>query len=851
MADHPGGPYYAFLYQDETVSPKGPALLRMEALPAEWFDARWSELRTDPLVARVEDVLRGWEGRDPREMIDALGYGPRASLYDVHREYGDILLDLAPPVAIIEMMVDEETSRRMRLRTGVWYRVVLGPGTRLAPLRNPEVAGEAILGELALRPEDDPPPTRHQVEGFEELRVSCDQVPIGPILAALHLPQTPPEDEDEWPVEVFAADVDEGGRLRRHRTIPADEPVERDSRCVTEQRRKFASCEDEPCSCRLDFAWSRIPRSRRRRWASAAMPAGLGGEALASAPLTSKIRVGGVFGMAAPAVDASLISPTAAGTTVAQFQPIVAANAVGAGNNIGIWDAAGQLTAYVDYGYPVPMNKDTFPTAAPPCVCSDPLVILTHWDYDHFAMVRQERGALGLRWIAPRQQFGSVAMRELYVPLLRSAARGGRLYLWEKKDGHLATDFGLIGRAKGNTVNDDGLVVWVRADVPTGGTPAGAAPVRSRNLPLIFDSAVPGEWIDATVSPPFTGREVVVPTDAGGDFAARAVEPLAGEVVTLPNGISAHWVPEEGVPCAGGGSYVPSGDCGGWAISAENYVEAGGVVLDFPGPGTGHDGTVVVCSKGAAEGEGALETPDGGTWKSEAGYGHEWLPIVTALRLGVEEGEPPFDADAAYVLLPGDAGYDWIPADGVGVTPRVIGMVASHHGSATWLPRSRKKRTLAEAAVPAGRQSGCEQIVYSYGTGLDPHTLGRHCYARPGHEGHPHTRVINVYKRRGWGSTNPCYAAPFTRLNTAPEDFQSLQRSDPLGIATTSPTHAAAIANGHRSGNVAIGWDLATGGPLRGDHGLPYSSAPKSPGPGLAPPIRRGCQCGKARDYYF
>ena len=857
MASHPGGRFYAFLYHDESGEGPGPALLRLETLSAAWFDGVWNEMAPDSDVPFLAETLSEMEGRDFGAALDGLPRPGRQLLYALHRHFARRIWDDPAPVGILELMVDEETTRRTEAAEGEWFEVVLGPGEELADLRNPEEEGEAILAELAVPPEPDPRPTIHRLESFEPLRASAEVVPRSPLLlTALHFPQTLPDGEDEWPEEVQAATIAPDGvklQVKLHRRCPPDaEPLTEEEHA--QQREKFAACDKGFCWCLHDYATEQVPWRRRRRWASAARTVPF---AVTVSAVTAVVesREGGVYGMQGTATAAA--PPLSSGATVAAtFQPLVGINAIGAGNNVTLWDLQGQPVAYVDYGFPVPTNLSTWPAGPDPCVCADPLMILTHWDYDHFAMVRRNAGAFGLRWVAPRQKMGSAALRELYQPLLLSGGQGGRLYLWCSPGGHLVTDFGVIERARGkHAPNEDGLVVYVRVD-------AGAAllaglsrqPTRVRNSAIIpRGSAIPAEWIDGAVDPPFSGDEVVVPAIAGGDFAALNPEPAAGGTVDLPIGVRGRWIPAAGVPCAGGGTYVPSGNDGGWAISAGDYVLSGGTIFDFPGPETGHDGSILISGV-PEDGESA----DGGgaedeRWRPAWGAGgREVRPDVGARLLEVDNAAISFDADAAYVLLPGDAGFQHIGGVANG-TPAIVGLVASHHGSATWISRAASKKTGDIKSIPAPGGAGCEQVVFAYGTRLDPVKRGGHCYAYRGGEGHPHGSAIAAYQQRGWGVTQPGAAGDtFRRLDAAPEDYRSAQPFDPLTVEPTSPVWHDAARQGHRSGDVALGWDSVAGGPLQGDHAPAQHPSAPPPGPQARPPIRRVCpRCKQARDYYF
>ena len=281
---------------------------------------------------------------------------------------------------------------------------------------------------------------------------------------------------------------------------------------------------------------------------------------------------------------------------------------IGAGNNTALHGRNGIL-AYVDFGAPAPANADTVPPGvADPCICGDPLMILSHWDYDHYAMARKADGAWRCRWIAPQQIMGSVSARELYVRLLVEAPNGGALALWPAGacgggKSHWQVPFGFIERGTGAPVKDDCLAVHVPLqDDPTMGPVAAWAPPfahRSALSPavsptprraVIVDNGVPAAWIDDAVGSRFRKLPVVVPNSAnllttpqrtlkpGEQLSLTAADPaVAG---TIP----ARWIPPAGLalPAHIGGTYVPvlpnqQTWPGGWAISASDFVSLGGV----------------------------------------------------------------------------------------------------------------------------------------------------------------------------------------------------------------------------------------------------------------------------------
>jgi hypothetical protein len=737
---------------------------------------------------------------------------------------------------------------------------------------------------------------------------------VDPVLPAVHYPQVPLVDDDgRWPQPLDSVWIlpDEGmdfdGGVSVWRPLwprPGGGGERIFTSRVFREAEKFADCPHGVCQCRWRAVDECIPQWRRRRWASAPRKEGRG--ASASTPAVKQVSVslapgvsiqeepglkryggGGVHGM--QMVEAAPAPPPPAAPVAAPggYQPFVGANRVGAANNLALWDDHGRLSAYVDYGFPAPHNRNTYPAGtADPCVCADPLVVLTHWDYDHYAMARRVPRALRLRWVAPEQKYGTAAIKYVYQPLLDNAGYGARLMLWRDPAGHVAAPFGVLVRADGTTLNESGIAAYVRADPGEGREPTPAGPQLARQekpSPLIVAGRLPGEWIDDAVLGPFTGEEVVVSAAVSGSFAAPAGH-MAADRAELIEGVSGLWIPPEGFPCDGGGRYVPSGGRGGWALSARDFVRAGGCILDFPDAGTGRLGARVYSPTPGAgqewtagggagsqtiEGRG-LEREDRSWWRPVWAEGLEMepcrmeVPATHPETLAVSGGRPPLGYGSAWLLLPGDAGFQNIPPQreaarrspaGVALTPRVVGLVATHHGADTWIsPPPYDDPDISCIPFATGRDD-CRQIVYCYGTRSGKTNPGGHCYARNGVDGHPHARAIAAYEAHNWGIGNPGNpGAPFCRLNAAPEDYQSRQPFNPLAIPA-QPLTAQVYARGHRSGNVALGWDAIVGGPLASDH-LPAGAAgAQPPAPGVLPPLRRTCpRCPdavKERDYYF
>jgi hypothetical protein len=364
-----------------------------------------------------------------------------------------------------------------------------------------------------------------------------------------------------------------------------------------------------------------------------------------------------------------------------------------------------------------------------------------------------------------------------------------------------------------------------------------------------------GEPIGPGISKPFKPTDIVVePNDA---FPDPASAPETGAKAVLVNDVKARYVGAAGARRRNGSVYVPSWGGAGWAISPADFVANGGLIMDF-----GPDGTVALSPTPrslwdprtapiqADAFDPVLRNPKsdpatwlpvwgadlGAYWEFESPVRPGW-PLSDARPAPVSSmsNAPAVCEDDRFVLLPGDAGLQHHPEVPPGLV--VIGQAAAHHGAHTWLQEG------AQAHIPRPGAPNCEHIVYSYGTRLTDSKAGEHPY------GHPSPDAIAAYEASGWGSTHPAPGngsnVRFTRLNTAPLDFLSKAEYDPLGIAVHCQTAQCATDRGHRSGNVALGWDCVQAGPITQDR-VPLGK------PTAGGALVRSCaKCGQATRYFI
>lgn len=115
---------------------------------------------------------------------------------------------------------------------------------------------------------------------------------------------------------------------------------------------------------------------------------------------------------------------------------------------------------YVDFGGGVLTNRKTFPDEfAGFCFSRRPMVVLSHWDWDHWSSAYLDEDALSVPWLAPpvptkpiQQAFAA----DLYVR--------GFLHLWDHTwPAEIREGAVRIERCTGRTSNDSGLAVTLHA----------------------------------------------------------------------------------------------------------------------------------------------------------------------------------------------------------------------------------------------------------------------------------------------------------------------------------------------------------------------------------------------------
>lgn len=115
---------------------------------------------------------------------------------------------------------------------------------------------------------------------------------------------------------------------------------------------------------------------------------------------------------------------------------------------------------YVDMGGGVLANLATFPADLRGlCFSNWPMVILSHWDWDHWSSAQRFRRALETAWLAP-----PVPEKPIQRAFAAELAVRGRLIIWDSAaPPKVETAVVRIERCTGRTVNDSGLAVTLLA----------------------------------------------------------------------------------------------------------------------------------------------------------------------------------------------------------------------------------------------------------------------------------------------------------------------------------------------------------------------------------------------------
>lgn len=128
----------------------------------------------------------------------------------------------------------------------------------------------------------------------------------------------------------------------------------------------------------------------------------------------------------------------------------VAVYDVGQGNCNAIVNSYSMPVVYYDFGRPLSFNNKTAPSPWPKfCFTERPPIILSHWDFDHWAGAKLGKGrwhsdATNTPWIAPRQYLSPNHLK-FVIELIKNSS----LFYWPAALNSMSTSFGEIVRCSG------------------------------------------------------------------------------------------------------------------------------------------------------------------------------------------------------------------------------------------------------------------------------------------------------------------------------------------------------------------------------------------------------------------
>lgn len=149
----------------------------------------------------------------------------------------------------------------------------------------------------------------------------------------------------------------------------------------------------------------------------------------------------------------------------------VAVYDVGQGNCNAVVNSHFMPVVYYDFGRPLSFNNNTAPSPWPKfCFTERPPIILSHWDFDHWAGAKLGKGqwhpeAIHTPWIAPRQYLSPNHLK-FVIELIKNSS----LFYWPTALNSMSTSFGEIVRCSGPSNglkeerNNSGLALFATTD---------------------------------------------------------------------------------------------------------------------------------------------------------------------------------------------------------------------------------------------------------------------------------------------------------------------------------------------------------------------------------------------------
>lgn len=436
--------------------------------------------------------------------------------------------------------------------------------------------------------------------------------------------------------------------------------------------------------------------------------------------------VGGNAGVGAPGAQPP--NPMVRGAHPHDQQPFLGSIDIGQGNCSALFDNQGQAIVYYDVGY---RKVGDEPLRGKPtlCLCHQPLIVLSHWDVDHITLARHNSKIFRLNWIVPRQHMGTGETRDIVSQIIQ---RGGRLYLWEDRQGCMTFPWGFLVRIDRGVEefskkdkNDTGIALYVCVKDAAGNTvaPNNPQPCAHINLRAQARGAI------ATALHNNTGQTMTV-TSVTKDLekgecaheAVKAVTYAAGqgateEVKAIVACLAVQLFHENVNPRTKANIYTVAqavwaarDDAGTYAdpVNAMNAA-ARQVLRMIASKGYGH-GTLKACVEQWIKnlpGKAKISATFFPSLMETAGA----MPVPAALAPLIQDVDaggtfPPTLAGERFLMSTGDGALQFVPPQRFDDPPVVVGFSAFHHGS-----NVSDGAALLASSVPWAFNSGVARAV--------------------------------------------------------------------------------------------------------------------------------------------
>lgn len=452
--------HYAFITRREGP-PEGPWHVVAECLSQSWMDQVWEELKADDTLG--ERLLAALDSRPFHDVYPQMGDDDRQLAIACWTWFLERSRSTASPpeIATVEMLVPA-AWKDVKLRT--WYLIKLtSPIEHEDDHRHVDAPRCYFTASLPRPPFEEEPVVRQCVGCVlvaEDRGGAITQSALrnlhhahpGGSLGGPPRDGAPPPPQDPDPV-IHVSRMEDDLAVERP-FVPPPVLVKREALI-------------DRLLAPIHAALRELARAARRFLDELAAPFTLGLQ-LAPAGGAPLFYIGSL----APAGDgAQRPNPMVAGGV--PQQAFVGVLDIGQGNANPIYDHNGAIVAYYDLGRPWGHMLSTSPLAghraAPingqtqviPCLCARPLIILSHWDYDHFKLGLETEASHAMTWLAPEQDYSPKG-----TLLVNAISHGcGRLMIWPNGGGndHMRFDWGWVERCTGpaDNINGSGLAAFV------------------------------------------------------------------------------------------------------------------------------------------------------------------------------------------------------------------------------------------------------------------------------------------------------------------------------------------------------------------------------------------------------